>query len=339
MYLRNVKPMVNSVKKAVIPILAIFALLISAIAVSAQTVTPADKKILRIKEDSLQQIARFMVLDSMVEGRYLAYKDFVPTLIRALKVKNSFYYPFDSVLGISKLYAPDSTFRIITWYLEKDDYNGAQKGIIQKRTNDGSLKLFWLFDNSDWTENLNNTICYDTTWIGAVYYNIIKTQYQGKNYYTLFGIDRAGVRTTRKWIEVLTFNQKQEPVFGGPFFSFKEDTVSRPQQARFHIEYKKDARTLVNYEPDLKVILFDHLISEEDDPKYQFPWTYVPDGDYEGFKWQNGQWVHIDKVFTFKLQDGEAPIGEPLMDNRGNKNEDILKQKSDANKAKKSGGN
>ena len=27
------------------------------------------------------------------------------------------------------------------------------------------------------------------TWIGAMYYNIVKTQFKGKNYYTLFGFD------------------------------------------------------------------------------------------------------------------------------------------------------
>jgi hypothetical protein len=78
------------------------------------------------------------------------------------------------------------------------------------------------------------------------------------------------------------------------------------------------------------------LISETDEP--DFPWTYVPDGDYEGFKWQNGQWVHVNKVFNFKLEDGQAPVGDPLMDFKGNKNEEKLKQKSDTNKTKKPGG-
>lgn len=339
MYLSIEIPIVNSVKRSILTLVFLLSLLTSFVHADSQLISASDRKVLRVKEDSLKQIATFMILDSAVEARYLAYKDFVPTLIRALKIKNSFYFPFDSVFGISKLYAPDSSFRIITWYLEQDPYNGAQKGIIQQRTKDGSLKLNWLFDNSDWTDNLNNTICRDTTWIGAVYYNIIKTQYQGKDFYTLFGIDRAGVRTTRKWIEVLTFDEKKQPVFGGPFFSFKEDTLVRPVQARFNIEYKKEASTFVNYAPDLKLILFDHLISEEDEPKFQLPWTYVPDGDYEGFKWQNGQWVHVDKVFTFKLQDGQAPVGEPLLDNKGNVDEEKLKQKSEANKAKKSGGN
>ncbi len=60
----------------------------------------------------------------------------------------------------------------------------------------------------------------------------------------------------------------------------------------------------------------------------------MPDGDYEGFKWQNGKWVHINKVFDFKLKDGEAPIIDPILDQKGNKDEKKLQEKSDKNKPK-----
>jgi len=329
-------PIVNSVKKTIFSFLTAVILLLSSIDASSQFISSADKKKLKAKEDTLQQIARYMILDTLEVGRLLAYKDFVPVFIRSLQVKNSFYYPFDSVMGISKLYAPDSSFRIFTWYVEIDDYRGWQRGFIQMRTPDGSLKGFRLLDDPEWTRDAYFKTCKETEWIGAVYYNIIKTQHQGKNYYTLFGIDREGLRSQKKWIDVLSFNDKNQPVFGGGF-SFKEDSVAKPTQSRFSIEYKKDARTFVNYEPELKLILFDHLISETDEP--EFPWTYIPDGDYEGFKWQNGQWVHVDKVFTYKLEDGQAPVGDPLMDIKGNKNEEKLKQKSDSNKTKKPGGN
>ena len=329
-------PMVNSVKKSILSYLTVVILLFSSVLASSQVISAANKKILGIKEDSLQQIARFMITDTLEVGRLLAYKDFVPTFIRALQVKNSFYYPFDSVFGISKLYAPDSSFRIFTWYVEIDDYKGWQRGFIQMRTPDGSLKGFRLHDDPEWSRDAYFKPVRDTNWIGAVYYNMIKTQHQGKNYYTLFGIDREGLRSQKKWIDVLSFDEKNRPVFGGGF-SFKEDTVRKPTQTRFSIEYKKDARTYVNYEPELKLILFDHLISETEEP--EFPWTFVPDGDYEGFKWQNGQWVHVDKVFNYKLEDGQAPVGDQLLDYKGNKNEEKLKQKSDANKTKKPGGN
>ena len=329
-------PIVNSVKKSLSFFVMATFLLLSTVQASSQVISSADKKKLKVKEDSLLQIARFMITDSLEVGRLLAYKDFVPTFIRSLQIKNSFYYPFDSVLGISKLYAPDSSFRIFTWYIEIDDYKGWQRGFIQMRTPDGSLKGYRLHDDPEWTKDAYFKNLKETEWVGAVYYNIIKTQHQGKNYYTLFGIDREGLRSQKKWIDVLSFDAGNRPVFGGGF-SFKEDSIVKPTQARFSIEYKKEARTYVNYEPELKLILFDHLISETEEP--EFPWTFIPDGDYEGFKWQNGQWVHVDKVFTYKLEDGQAPVGDPLMDYKGNKNEEKLKQKSDANKGKKPGGN
>jgi hypothetical protein len=257
---------------------------------------------------------------------------FTKTLVRALQIKNSFYYPFDSLLGISKLYAPDTSFRIFSWNISYDDYYSRQRGAIQFRTPDGSLKLIPLRDVSEFTDKPQDSVRKRGNWIGAVYYNIIRNQYNGKNYYTLFGFDNNSVMSSMKWIEVLTFNEKNEPQFGGPFFNYQKDSIPKPSQYRFNIEFKKGARVLVNYIEELGMILVDHLVSENDDPEHQ--WTYVPDGDQEGFKWENGKWVHIDKVFTFKLQDGQAPVGDPLLDYKGNRNEQKLQEKTDKNKTK-----
>ncbi len=76
------------------------------------------------------------------------------------------------------------------------------------------------------------------------------------------------------------------------------------------------------------MILVDHLISDNNDANPELAWTFIPDGDQEGFKWENGKWMHIDKVFNFKLQDGQAPVGEPLLDPKGNKNENKLQEKT-----------
>jgi hypothetical protein len=34
-------------------------------------------------------------------------------------------------------------------------------------------------------------------------------------------------------MEVLTFSPEGEPLFGGPYFSFQEDSVHKPVQYRF----------------------------------------------------------------------------------------------------------
>ena len=294
----------------------------------AQTISAADRAILQKKEDSLQVFSARMVFDSIPANRFRSDSIFVRTFVRALLTKNSFYYPFDS-LNISRLYAPDSSFRIFTWQMKKDEYVYMQKGAIQLPTKDGSLKLIPLFDASMFTKNPMDSARSARNWIGAIYYRIIMKEYNGKKYYTLLGFDDYSVNSNKKWIEVLSFNDKGEPVFGGPFISYKDDSVKRPVQTRFSIEYKKEAKTFLNYDPELDIILVDHLVSESDEPEKK--WTYIPDGDYEAFKWQNGQWVHVNKLFNQALRDGAFPTEALLMDDAGNVNERQLEEQSRRN--------
>jgi hypothetical protein len=328
-------------KKFLVHITLIFLFILSCQTGSyAQMITPADRKKLQAKEDSLATYARELVTDSTTSGRMVADSNFTKTLVRAMRIKNSFYYPLDSVKGISHLYAPDSTFRIITWTIEFDElYPPRQRGVIQLKTHDGSLKLIPLRDYSEFTANAEDSARTKNNWIGAMYYNIIKTEYGGRNYYTLFGFDSYSSQSSKKWIEVMYFNGNMEPVFGGPFFTFTNDNPPQKPKSRISIEFKKDARTLVNYIDDLGVILVDHLVSETEEPDLK--WTYVPDGDNEAYKWENGKWVHMDKAFDYKVDMsgvdpymGKPPVEAPILDNKGNRNEKKLMEKSDQNRKK-----
>ena len=296
-------------------------------------IAPADLKILQKKEDSLKLYAKGFVTDSLTNNRMRDDSFFTKVLIRSYLVKNSFYYPFDSVKGVMTLYSPDSAFRIMTWSLTYNEDLCQQRGVIQFPTKDGSARFVPLYDYSTRTPYPEDSIRDNKHWIGAIYYNIIQTKFNSKNYYTLFGYDPNNPITNKKWIEVLTFDANNMPVFGGKYFSFAKDTAKRADQYRFGIEYKKTASATVDYDPDLKLILVDHLISETDEP--ELAQTFVPDGDYEGFKWVNGKWLHVNKVFDQKLEDGQAPVPDPLRDLKGNANEEKLQQQSDKNKQKK----
>ena len=295
----------------------------------AQEITSRDLKELKKKEDSLKLFSDKMINAPEAPERFRADSNFVRGLVRSLKIKNSFYYPFDSLRTISHLYSPDSTFRIFTWQLKKDEYVYLQKGAIQMNTPSGELKLFPLFDFSMYTGKPVDSVRTKDNWIGAIYYRIIMKEHRGKKYYTLLGFDDYAVSSNKKWLEVLTFNQQGEPVFGAPVISFKEDTTKKPVQTRFSMEYKKEANTLLNYDPELDMIVFDHLISETEEPEKKN--TYIPDGSYEGFKWKDGLWVHVDKVFDFQLQDGQFPVDDKLRDDQGNIDEKKLEEASQKN--------
>lgn len=264
--------------------LFLFLLIITSLSVRAQQ--------LQQLEDELKPLAYAILNEDQFLDRFKADSAFTRGLVRALRTPHSFRYRFDSLITISQQYAPDSSFRIFTWQIQMEDMNHfRQKGAIQMRTNDGSLKLIPLFDASKFTEAPFDSVRTNQNWIGAVYYNIIQTTYNNRKYYTLFGYDENDARSSRKWMEVMTFDANGNPQFGGRYFNYREDDIKPKQPAfRFCLEYKKDANAKLNYDPELNMIVMAHLVSEEGDNKKKH--TLVPYGTFEGFKWLGGKWVH-----------------------------------------------
>jgi hypothetical protein len=279
-----------------------------------QPLNKSAKALLKIKEDSLSVIGKQIVASEEASVRFRSDSQFTRLLVRSLKTPFSFNYPFDSLTTISRLYSPDSLFRIFTWQVSRDADLHRRHGAIQMRTADGSLKLFPLIDRSIVIQNQEDTVTNNEWWIGAIYYKVIIKIYNNKNYYTLFGYDENSIRSTKKRIEVLTFDEKGSPVFGGKYFTFEKDTINKPVQSRYTIEYKKNGNGRILYDDELDMIIYDHLISESNEPAKKF--TYIPDGDYEGFKWVNGKWQHIEKVFNQKLEDGQAPVLKPVTEKK-----------------------
>jgi len=292
--------------------------------ISFAQLSSSERKGLRKKEDSLKAFSLAIIQGRAAEDRFNADSQFTKMLVRALKIKNSFYYPFDSLITVSRLVPEDSSFKIFTWQMVVTDNVTRQHGAIQMKTADGSLRLFPLIDKSAVTVNAEDTIGNNFGWIGAVYYKLVEKHAFGKNYYTLLGYDENNISSNRKIIEILTFNNG-EPVFGGSYFSFQDNSVIKKYRARFIMEYKKNASPRLTYDPDQDMIIYEHLISESGEPQKKY--TYIPDGDYEGMVWRDGKWVHIQKVFTQKTPEGQEPVPLPIRDAQGNIDESKLSNK------------
>lgn len=288
----------------------VFSILFSVIMAAAsfaQKKDPVSVQLLRQLEENMRNYAKDIVNARETGERAVADSIFTKALVQALKIPYSFSYPFDSLQTISRLYAPDSSFRIITWQVMKDFSYYRQKGAIQYHTKDGSLQLIPLYDNSPFTDNPVDSVRDNRQWIGAVYYNIIQKTYNNKNYYTLIGYDENDARSTKKWIEVLTFDEQNRPLFGGRYFNYANDDLKPAQPVyRFCLEFKKEANARLNYDPDLDMITFAHLMSENGEPANRY--TLIPLGSFEGFRWQNGKWVHVPVV---KEADPRSAINPP----------------------------
>ena len=200
----------------------------------------ATMQLLTQLEENMRNYANDIVNAPETADRAIADSFFTRALVQALKVPYSFSYGFDSLKTISRLYAPDSSVRIFTWQIMKDFSYYRQKGAIQFHTKDGSLKLIPLYDYSAFTDNPVDSVRNNEHWIGAVYYNIIEKTFNNKNYYTLIGYDENDARSTKKWMEVLTFDENNKPQFGGRYFNYPID-YSKPAQTayRFCSQFKK----------------------------------------------------------------------------------------------------
>lgn len=288
-------------------ILAIFCL--SAISSQAQSLSPENRATLEKMEDTLKITGREIINGNTAEERFQADSQFTRMLVRALKIKGSFHYPFDSLNTISRLIPKDSTFRIFTWQLAINYSTVRQHGAIQMNTKDGSLKLFPLIDKSPAIKNQEDYISNNLNWLGALYYMIVEKEAFGKKYYTLLGFDDNHFNSSRKIIEILTFNHGQ-PVFGAPIFFFKGGNMHRTDIARYIMTFKKEASPRLTYDKQMDMIVMEHLISETGQPDKKY--TYIPDGDYEGLKWVDGKWAYINKIFNQTTPEGEPPVPHPL---------------------------
>lgn len=301
--------------------LLFFILFFVSINVSAQ-LTASERSILDQKQDSMKSFAIDIIRGRSAEARLQADSIFTRMFVKALQTKNSFYYPFDSLITISRLTPADSSFRIFTWQLVINENTVRQHGAIQMNTKDGSLKLFPLIDKTPNMATPEDSVVNNFNWVGAVYYKIVEKKAFGKTYYTLLGFDENDLKSNKKIIEVLTF-ENGLPVFGGNHFSFPDNSVQKKGIARYIMTYKKNASPRLNYDPDMDIIIYEHLISETGEPQKKY--TYVGDGDYEGLKWKDGKWVHINKVFTQKTEEGKEPVPHPILDEKGNIDESKLK--------------
>jgi hypothetical protein len=275
----------------------------------AQPLSVVQRKTLQAQEAILKKQAEAIIFSERFSDRLKADSLFTRGLVKALKENNSFSYPFDSIRNVAKIYPEDSSFRIFTWQLIVSENFVRIHGAIQMKTADGSLKLIPLIDKSDLIVSQRDTITDAQNWLGAVYTSMVQKEHEGKKYYTLFGFNFNNIRTDRKIIEVLTF-QDGKPVFGGKHFYFESTNQYSKDPARIIMEFKEAVSPHLSYDKELRMIMMEHLVSETGDAKKTF--TLVPDGDYEGFNWLNGKWIHVSKVFNEVTPEGQAPMPLPL---------------------------
>lgn len=226
--------------------------------------------------------------------RLNACHKFIPYLVKALRVENSYHFKFDSLKNISILYAPDDAFRIFSWQVEFGSSEMRYYAVLQYNT--PQLKIVPFYDASYEIKN-KDTITDPSKWLGAVYYNIVANPIKGAKQYTVFGWKGNNVFSISKVAEIFNIQADSSIVLGAPVFYIIDSTNMQQEiKNRFLLEFKRSASVTLNYDQDQKMIVYDHVV-DESSPELKRGYACIPDGTYEGFKWKKGKWLHHNKVF------------------------------------------
>lgn len=219
-----------------------------------------------------------------------------------LALPASYQIGLDSIRWLSVLHGDD--FRIVTWQwkVNQDEYKYG--GFIQWPDRLVALKDTRPFMNgSSYNTYLSNA------WYGALYYQLIPFEHEGKKYYVLLGFNGENSQINTKVADVLDVTSK-DIKFGLPVFIGNEQPMTR-----IMVTYADVSTVHIRYDKEFGGIIYDHVenlmgvgANGESMP--------VADGSLEGWLLQKGDWIYQEKVFDVKM---DTP---PMTDDRKERKED-----------------
>jgi len=268
--------------------------------ISQAQITPDNHRQLKLYEDTIRMYGDTLINSKLKDNRTIASYRIIKTLTKALRIENSYYYSWDSLLPWKIIHAEDGAFKIFTWYAQSDEGMYKFFGTLQMKSD--TLKMFPLIDYSEFTDHQQDINVDNNNWIGALYYGIKTVKSGKKNYYTLFGWDGNNMMSNKKVMEILSFNKQGQPRFGAPIIDMGNGKILN----RFILEFAKEASASLNYNATEKRIIYDHIAPNGNSLEGFFA-NYVPDGTYEGFVWKKGKWRHVENIEYEKRTDGNVP--------------------------------
>ncbi len=254
-------------------------------------------KPLRWYEDSLSKLSKIILLGETDSIKYQANTKFKNLFKEALEQPGAFEYPFDSLVTIANLEAPDKKFRIFNWHIRKSNVTFEYFGLILYHNE--SRDKYYVTDLKDKSESIVRPEYArnldENNWYGCHYYTIVGKK-KKNNFYALIGWDGNYYNMQRKIIETVKFNSKGEPKFGGAKLK-----TPRGTKERFFIQYSSLVSATLNYNPKMKMIMFDHCMPDHpvEIGRYE---RYKPTGVFDAFTFKNNKWYFEHDI------DARAPI-------------------------------
>lgn len=212
------------------------------------------------------------------------------TLLRVLNNQEKVTTVFDSLKTIAVLEPSDKSFVLYNWEMPLNDGTfNYYAYILYQNPISKKTQVIELNNASNNLKSPERAFLSSSKWLGTHYYKLITVRSKRKNYYCMLGIDWNNQISTKKVIEVMTFDKQGNIKFGAPIFEFNNSINNR-----VIFEYNSNVSMYLDYDEKLRMIVFDHLspIQESLKGQYQF---YAPDLSYDGLKFKKGQMASYRK--------------------------------------------
>jgi hypothetical protein len=253
-------------------------------ALSQATGQPDEK--IRESEIQLRQLSDSINRGSSDPVREAALAAFNPVFFDLLSNPETYNYPFDSLKAVSKLASPDGKLRIFTWLaVSRQEGTCRQFGVLQRKNPvSGKITTIGLLELNIPTEEAEKAELKSNSWAGALYYDVIERKIQKRTCYFVLGWKGNDRLSTKKVIDVITFDEWDNVAFGLPVF-----TDGKTTKYRVIFEFNAQAVMLLRYDKKKKMIVFDHLSPSSPSLKGQYR-HYGPDFTYDGYQFKKGNW-------------------------------------------------
>ena len=219
------------------------------------------------------------------------------TLLRVLNNQEKVTTVFDSLKTIAVLEPSDKSFVLYNWEMPLNDGTfNYYAYILYQNPISKKTQVIELNNASNNLKSPERAFLSSSKWLGTHYYKLITVRSKRKNYYCMLGIDWNNQISTKKVIEVMTFDKQGNIKFGAPIFEFNNSINNR-----VIFEYNSNVSMYLDYDEKLRMIVFDHLspIQESLKGQYQF---YAPDLSYDWLKFKKGKWHHIENIDARNLK-------------------------------------
>jgi hypothetical protein len=195
-----------------------------------------------------------------------------------------FQHRFTNLKYLGQVLSSDSLIKIVTWNLVLTGTPGRYFCYIIKKGEKGKGNRVYSLTASYSEKEIKTDTAYTASdWYGALYYDLRPCIFNDLRYWVLLGIDYSNLEISRKVIDVLSFTNDGEVLFGRKWF---ESVLGFRFRAVF--QYASNGIMSLRFSSD-KSIVFDHLVPfnpwQKDD--HQF---YGPDYSYDAYNFEKGFW-------------------------------------------------